>query len=828
MSVTSHPTMSDAAAAEKFQWPAPSQFEFIRGEGQQDWGECLLIFSDGAKATGHLVDFLPEQALLKFQPGGASASVSIVFSGFVSLHLLRPLRLERQKLPMEFTEGDVFTPSEHQSFCVHMKKNAERFQGETIGFVSRNYGLFLFLPEEEGGVVRCFLPAQSIESFDIGSLIGQMLIDHQLASTEAVQAALAKQREMRAQKLGNYLTENQIVSSDQLVAALKRQQAKPILKLGESLVELGFLTESELEEALKNQAKNRKMPLGQILSNMGVVDPEVVRFVLANKLGIPFVNLQKFAIAPEVLSKVTAQMAYRYQIMPVCESEGALVVALEDPMSMGILEDLQFKIGMKMAPVMASAEDIRYTLESNYGSVAEVFPEGTIDSSDERAVLHSAATEIGIDELTSRLAAESGELDLTEEQVVDTDSTLVRLVNRIILDAIRQKASDIHIESNPGHKSTRIRFRKDGTLVDYLDLPSRFRNALISRIKIMSRLDITERRKPQDGKIDFSQFGPARVELRVATIPTTNSLEHAVLRVLAAAKPIPIDQLSFDADALAAVKRLISRPHGLFLVCGPTGSGKTTTLHSLLGFINKPERKIWTAEDPIEITQPGLCQVQVNSKIGWTFAAAMRSFLRADPDVIMVGEIRDAETAEIGIQASLTGHLVLSTLHTNSAAESIVRLLDLGMDPFNFADSLRGILAQRLTKRLCPSCKTAYTPTAMELEELVMEYCNETSIDTRKQMDTWLGHYAGPKGKITIYRARGCEYCNHTGLRGRIGLYELLVADPAVKQLVQSRAPVTDVQNAAMASGMRTLKQDGIDKILQGLTDLHQVRAVCT
>ena len=276
------------------------------------------------------------------------------------------------------------------------------------------------------------------------------------------------------------------------------------------------------------------------------------------------------------------------------------------------------------------------------------------------------------------------------------------------------------------------------------------------------------------------------------------------------------------------MKRLISRPHGLFLVCGPTGSGKTTTLHSLLGFINKPERKIWTAEDPIEITQPGLCQVQVNSKIGWTFAAAMRSFLRADPDVIMVGEIRDAETAEIGIQASLTGHLVLSTLHTNSAAESIVRLLDLGMDPFNFADSLRGILAQRLTKRLCPSCKTAYTPTAMELEELVMEYCNETSIDTRKQMDTWLGHYAGPKGKITIYRARSCEYCNHTGLRGRIGLYELLVADPAVKQLVQSRAPVTDVQNAAMASGMRTLKQDGIDKILQGLTDLHQVRAVCT
>ena len=305
----------------------------------------------------------------------------------------------------------------------------------------------------------------------------------------------------------------------------------------------------------------------------------------------------------------------------------------------------------------------------------------------------------------SRLTAESGNQDIAEQQAVSSDSALVGLVNRIILDAVEQKASDIHIEANLGPKTTRVRFRKDGALMNYLELPAQFRNAVVSRIKIMSRLDITERRKPQDGKIDFHRFGPAAVELRVATVPTTGGLEDVVMRVLAAAKPVPMDELGLEAGVLNSIKRLISKPHGLFLVCGPTGSGKTTTLHSLLAFLNTAERKIWTAEDPIEITQPGLRQVQVNSKIGWTFAAAMRSFMRADPDVIMVGEMRDAETAKIGIEASLTGHLVLSTLHTNSAAESIVRLLDLGMDPFNFADALLGVLAERLARRLCPHCK---------------------------------------------------------------------------------------------------------------------------
>jgi type II secretory ATPase GspE/PulE/Tfp pilus assembly ATPase PilB-like protein len=676
------------------------------------------------------------------------------------------------------------------------------------------------------------VPVLAIRAKTVGSPIGTMLIDRELASREAVESGLKMQHAYRVQKLGEFLIENRIVSPDQLVAAVKHQQSRPALKLGEALVELGFLTKAEREEALKNHTRNREMPLGQILANLGIVNPETIKAVMASKMGVPLVDLRRFRFAPEVFSKVSQGVAYRYRVVPVCLSNGALVVAMENPLGMVNLDELRFITGMKILPVMASEEDVQYALERYYGDVKDGVnawktTSGRKGSRKPSTVAANAAAgrELGVNELASRLSAESVDIDLDEDLIAETDSTLVQLVNKIILDAVAQGASDIHIESNAGRTSTRVRFRKDGTLVNYLEIPARFRKAMISRVKIMSQLDITEHRKPQDGKIDFGRFGPAKVELRIATIPTREGLEDVVMRLLAASKPVPIGELGFDTAALNAIKRLISKPQGLILVCGPTGSGKTTTLHSLLGFINTDERKIWTAEDPIEITQSGLRQVQVNSKIGWTFAAAMRSFLRADPDVVMVGEMRDAETTKIAIEASLTGHLVLSTLHTNSAPESIVRLLDLGMDPFNFADALLGVLAQRLVKRLCPSCRAPYEATKSELDGLAKEYCEGTAIDETRRLDTWFKHFGAADRNITLYRARGCEHCDSTGYKGRLGLYELLVANPPLKRLIQSRAPMFEVRDAALAAGMRTLKQDGIDKVLQGLTDMPQVRA---
>ncbi len=448
-------------------------------------------------------------------------------------------------------------------------------------------------------------------------------------------------------------------------------------------------------------------------------------------------------------------------------------------------------------------------------------------------------TDIGdIGDLLDGLAMEEAEeIGANDDLSAAADNELVKLVNKIIIDAYHQGASDIHIEAYPGRAKTEIRFRKDGSLVPYIEVPASYRSALIARIKIMCDLDISERRKPQDGKIKFKKFGPLDVELRVATIPVQGGVEDIVMRILAAGEPIPVDKLGLTPHNLPILKEVVSKPYGLFFVCGPTGSGKTTTLHSILGHLNTSDTKIWTAEDPVEITQKGLRQVQVNRKAGLDFATVMKAFLRADPDIIMVGEMRDKETTSIGIEASLTGHLVFATLHTNSAPESIVRLLDMGMDPFNFADALLGVLAQRLAKRLCGKCKQAYTPPPEEMKALLTEYCQELlntpsfKADAKRAYEAiykeWAQNYADESGQFKLYRKAGCDACSNTGYKGRVGLHELLVGTDAVKKHIQEHARVAEIVATALGEGMRTLKMDGIEKVLGGITDIAQVRSVC-
>ncbi|WP_205074047.1 GspE/PulE family protein [Parvibium lacunae] len=423
-----------------------------------------------------------------------------------------------------------------------------------------------------------------------------------------------------------------------------------------------------------------------------------------------------------------------------------------------------------------------------------------------------------------------------EELDAATDNELVKFVNKVIMDAYQMGASDIHIEPYPGKNNTEIRFRRDGGLLNYAEVPYHVRAPMVTRLKIMADLDISEKRKPQDGKIKFKKYGGLDIELRIATIPSAGGVEDIVMRILAAGEPIPLEQLGLTTHNRERLVDVVSKPYGLFFVCGPTGSGKTTTLHSILGHLNTPETKIWTAEDPVEITQKGLRQVQVNRKAGLDFATVMRAFLRADPDIIMVGEMRDAETTSIGIEASLTGHLVFATLHTNSAPESITRLLDMGMDPFNFGDALLGVLAQRLAKRLCSKCKEAYQPTPDDIKAFISEYADELrhtpawqkdpNGEAKRLYERWVKEY-GTDGKLTLYRAKGCSHCNDTGYRGRVGLHELMTATPALKKLIQERARVAEMFSTAVAEGMSTLKMDGMEKILMGLTDLKQVRAVC-
>jgi type II secretory ATPase GspE/PulE/Tfp pilus assembly ATPase PilB-like protein len=429
----------------------------------------------------------------------------------------------------------------------------------------------------------------------------------------------------------------------------------------------------------------------------------------------------------------------------------------------------------------------------------------------------SPEDESTITDLLGRLDKEEDAEEDEGDVITESDSVIMQLVNKIINDAFNRRSSDIHIEPNVGKKNVEVRYRVDGDCALYQSLPYSYRAALVSRIKIMSNLDITIRRLPQDGKIKFKRPNGEEIELRVATIPTQGGVEDVVMRLLAKGETMPLEAMGLSERNYKEMLNILSKPYGMILAVGPTGSGKTTTLHAALRHINTPDRKIWTAEDPVEITQYGLRQVQVQPKIGFDFAAAMRAFLRADPDVIMVGEMRDFETARTGVEASLTGHLVFSTLHTNSAPETIVRLLDMGIDPLNFADALLGILAQRLVRTLCKNCKETFHPTPAEFEEIVESYGREPF---EKLNIAYTDDFM-------IYRPKGCDVCDKTGYKGRMGIHELVIGTDTMKRLIQKHATVEEMREVAAAEGMTTLLQDGIVKSINGSTDFKQVRRVC-
>lgn len=784
-------------------WPTPFYYQFAEDLESFDSEPCLIIANDGQEFFGDLTRFSPEEGVFKIQP--FSGGISRLKAESVNyLRLLHPVHLIKNLELVDEKHEEVFGASDTQH-CSIVFTNDKRLDGETVGFAIDKTGLYLYLVHTDDTVIRCFIPSVSIKHYQLGKKIGQMLIEEKIATHQEINSGLERQEQMRTQRLGEYLTSEQIVTTEQLVEALGRQSGT-VLKLGDMLVKENLITPEILQEALARQRTDKKVALGEILINMGVVNTEVVQSMLAKKLGIPFVNVKKFHINPDTYHLVPASFINKYSILPLYHTDHTLIVAMENPMIWEPLNELRVITHLTVVPVLAAREDINWVINSL---------RGTRDSTQK------------IDELAVGMTFD---FDMAtephEDAIAETDNTLVGLVNKMMLDAYDQGASDIHIETYAGKRNTQIRFRRDGAISKYFEFPSTFRNALISRIKIMARMDISEKRRPQDGKIELKLSQDEKIELRVTTVPTANGLEDIVMRVLASAKPIPLEQLGLPDDIMGKIKQLAIKPYGLFLICGPTGSGKTTTLHSVLGYINTPDRKIWTAEDPIEITQEGLRQVQVNANLGWTFAAAMRSFLRADPDVIMVGEMRDAETAKIAIQASLTGHMVFSTLHTNSAAESMVRLLDLGMDPFNFSDALAGVLAQRLTRRYC-SCKQVYTVSDEEIHALADEYCVGTPLNPEDILRQWREKYGDRSGEITLYAAKGCEACEETGYKGRMGLYELLEVTAPVKKLIQRRATVDEIQREAILEGLRTLKQAGIELVLQGQTNILQVRFVC-
>ncbi len=791
-----------AALARPIDWPLPPYYELMDEAVAPREEPALALLRDGRRLIGKLVRFDSAEGLFDLLPHGGEL-VNVAPQDLLELRLTRPVMLQRRRSVLDAAAEAAAAESDCQTFRITLS-NDSVVEGETLGFETHTLGLFLYVDEQGDGVTRIFVPSQAIKHKQIGRRLGDLLVSEQAVTPRQITAAIEDQNARRNRKLGDYLTREQIISRSDLAAAIERQRQMPVLRLGEALVAMNLITEPQLEDALERQKQHRGRPLGEILIGLGFITRDDVKRTLTQQLGIPFVDLSRYEIDPAVLKLVPGAVAAEYNVLPLCIDGRKLVLAVENPLDPVPLDRIRFLSGMPIAPVMAVGDELRAAVRQHYG---------------ERDVT------VKVEDLAAQLdGAGAPTTESEEEQVRENDSVLVRLVNKIILDAHEAKASDIHIESNPGRQPVRVRFRQDGDLREYLTLPSSYRSALLSRIKIMASLDISEKRRAQDGKIQFQHFGPAKIELRLATIPTVDGLEDAVLRILAGGKAPPLEELGLREELLPVLKRLIARPYGILLVCGPTGSGKTTTLHSILGHINTPDLKIWTAEDPIEIQQPGLRQVQVHPKIGWTFAMAMRSFLRADPDVIMVGEMRDEETARIGIEASLTGHLVFSTLHTNSAPESIVRLLDMGVQPFNFADSLLGVLAQRLVRRLCPKCRQTEALSGQALDDLTAEYCAETTLAPEAVIADWRRRFGNG---LQISRTKGCEHCQGSGYKGRLGIHELLVNSPKVRPLVRHSAGVDELRAAAISEGTRTLRQDGIEKCLQGLTDLVEVRAAC-
>ncbi len=641
---------------------------------------------------------------------------------------------------------------------------------------------------------------------------------------------------MSKKRLGEILIENKLINEQQLAEALKLQETSPGETVGRLLCRLGFLRESDLNYVLEQSGKRKKLvdilqyeyqldekrleearvlsrkdgiPLEKSLLKLSFLSENQIARAISIQYDLPFASLDNLTIDSSLARVLNASYARRQRVVPISKIGSTMTLAMASPVKLHELMELEAATRLKVIPVIAKESEILAAQQRLYRN--GIHPVSQRDEEEELNIPDSIA------EILTRVDfSEEPEIEDEVKKVTERDSVIVKLVNKIIYDAYQNRASDIHIEPYPGKRDVIVRMRVDGRCKVYQKIPYKYKYAIPSRIKIMSELDIAERRKPQDGKINFRRFGPIDVELRVATMPTVGHLEDVVIRLLHTGDPIAFDDLGIAPRNMEVFQRAVLKPYGLILVVGPTGSGKTTTLHSAITKINLPETKIWTAEDPVEITQRGLRQVQVNPRIGLTFAATLRSFLRLDPDVIMVGEMRDEETASIAIEASLTGHLVLSTLHTNSAAETVTRLLEMGLDPFSFSDSLICILAQRLARRLCKGCKRVYKPTERELDEIIDEYGSAAFQETGLS-----------KEDTTIAEPVGCDLCDNTGYHGRLGIHELLDCNDAMKSLIKKKPETAEIRDLAVGCGMTTLKQDGILKVFQHLTDIHEIRRIC-
>ena len=661
---------------------------------------------------------------------------------------------------------------------------------------------FLGIPTQSNSSNKMvFFTTSGIKTRLRDNSLGEIIQDKGYASEDHINQALTEQQKLRKKRLGEYLSEDTRITQQAVDSAIDKARKEvgsgKKVRVGDLLISAGLVTKEQVESALASQEAGKKKRIGALLIEKGYITEEQLLMALSAKFRMRYVDLKNVTPNNNALNVLPQELIKRLKVFPIEADERKVVVATSEPTDHTIAEALRFNTNRIVELVASPSEQISVAIEKYF--------QGTETAMD----MDSLLTGLEEDEVII-------EEEVDESSVNESDSQVIKFVNGILLEAYNLGVSDIHFEPKMGSGPLQVRYRIDGDCRIEHQIPQNFKRAILSRIKIMSNLDIAERRKPQSGKI-LLRSGRNKIEYRVEVTPTVGGQEDAVLRILSSSKPLSLDEMGFSNRNLSDFKEAIAKPYGIILCVGPTGSGKTTTLHSALSHLNKPDRKIWTAEDPVEITQDGLRQVQVNPKIGFTFENALRSFLRADPDIVMIGEMRDRETAQIAIEASLTGHLVFSTLHTNSAPETVVRLIEMGMDPFNFADALIAILAQRLARRLCNKCKESYHPEASVHESLVHAYSEKYFEEDN--LDPYSDDFS-------LMKAKGCPNCDQTGYRGRLAIHELLIGTEEVKVAVKNSMPLEQLRKLAVTGGMRTLRMDGIGKVMSGITDIDQIYRV--
>ncbi|MDD2881336.1 MAG: ATPase, T2SS/T4P/T4SS family [Rhodoferax sp.] len=839
------------AGLDGFCWPAPLSVLYSKAEPWTEPQACELEGLNGAVRRCALVSISPAVEAIQILVERAAAPITMAFSQFQRLTLKKPI------YPQDLLSAEHFPDIQSRQataeYHLHLADGSVR-SGLTVGYGETSFGLFVFTPMDNRGTVeRVFIPRSAYASVSMSNLAGPQTTDTPAGGATANVMAHNSPAVTNTLMLEDYLADAAVVSREQLMLALDHQSKMPAVRVGEALLRLGFVSEEQLQQALAEQSGRSAKPLGELLIQAGALTRRDLNTALARKMGYPVVDVTRFPIEAAALEKISLTTARRLMALPLLTRGELTVVASPNPTRREFLEELEFLLRGRVIATLGDEDQILQTMTTAYDRLSQgnwppnstATQDATIGTSSdgvdllERMDLHDfgalpPSPTSPVNEFAADTGARWHNSQRNTPPLAESDPALDQLVTTMILQAHSSDATGIHIEVPPDGTQLRIRFRQNGRLVPYATLPHQQHTALVAHIKTMAHLDVFEQRRPQVGKIDFDSFSPLhQVRLRVSTLPTANGLQDVVLKLLPRRTPLALEQLDLSPQTLEGLQHATSQPRGLLLCTGPVDSGKTTTLHAVLAALYSPERNIWCAQtDPVaslDSSQTGVRQVQINPHIGWTYAAALRSFLQADADILMADELPDTETAQVAVEAALTGHLMLSTLPANSAVAAVQRLLNLGVNPFSLADALQAVLAQRLVSRFCQSCRSSEPTSQADIDGLLDDYLRAFPEALRPArhdlLAQWIAQY-GIQGALHTYHATGCSHCQGSGMAGRIGVQELLCMTPGLRRLIQTGAKADALLAEAFKdSKFCTLRQDGLAKVLAGLTSLDDIRA---